>query len=181
MSAVPAYRALYHEKPDPTAFVTPEMMSDEASCTEGQIPADEPAFTEWKTKMATHTYGALQPPEVLEKVKFFEIIRPNFHSELVTNVLHRLAKLHWEGLTQRQRSEYAPRVRGSGRASDNPPTVAPFNIAIDEDWFELVKNRDEYQTILMDYYAYGNPAGWDEVDIKQEENVRPAEIAAPVS
>ncbi|KAI0309473.1 hypothetical protein OF83DRAFT_1288593 [Amylostereum chailletii] len=79
--AVPAYLKIYGG-PDPTPFVTPDTMSDEASCAEGYTPENEPELATWKIDMAKLAFSTLQTPDTIEKLKMFEIIRPNWRSEL---------------------------------------------------------------------------------------------------
>ena len=77
-------------------------------------------------------------------------------------VLHELRDLHWNGLTAEEKKTYAYRITDSGCSSDIPPLHAPYDIAIDWNWYE--DNHEVYKVEMSDWYKYGNPIEWEGVE-----------------
>ena len=77
LKVVPTYIEKYGQ--DPTLLITEQHMSDAASGPEDESePRDE-----WKLRMA-EKYGIVDPqPATIEKMKFLEIIAPEWRSEKV--------------------------------------------------------------------------------------------------
>ncbi|KAI0054974.1 hypothetical protein BV25DRAFT_1833447 [Artomyces pyxidatus] len=161
LSAIDQYLKKYDE-PNPIHFVTPEMMSDEASCAEGYVPEDLEETLVWKAAMAQEL-GILAPSrEVLERLKIFERIEPKWRSAEMSVIFTRLRKIHWASLSSKEKKEYAYRVRLTDRSSDIPPLVAPYDAGINRDWYEF--NKEDLHHHLGDWYTYGNPVGWESSD-----------------
>jgi hypothetical protein len=56
----------------------------------------------------------------------------------------------------------------TGRASDMPPIDAPYNIAINRQWYKTHWEDPEFQVLMKDWYwyKYGNPSQWEGVKVE---------------
>lgn len=52
------------------------------------------------------------------------------------------------------------RVRCSGRGSDEPPDVAPYNFGINQPWYGAHKDKDTHRIALSDWGSYDDPEGF---------------------
>ena len=192
LTAVDAFVELYDR--NPVDFIIREMMSDDASGPEDCVRAeqDEERMDQWKYEMAQKVGFQNPTEEQIQRLKVYEVICPNWRSELVstsrwscvnccslmlmqqvTKILHQLRDIHWNGLTAEEKSTYAYRVTESGRSSDVPPLRTPYDAAINRAWYEA--NKDQYKIVTGDWYQLGNPSEWegvglDENDADDEDN-----------
>lgn len=60
-------------------------------------------------------------------------------------------------------------VRGTGRKTADPPEDAPFDFGIDRDWYEA--NKSKYPFHVGDYFTFGNPEGFGDVDNEEGREV----------
>ncbi|OBZ65363.1 hypothetical protein A0H81_14653 [Grifola frondosa] len=137
---------------DPTALLGIDLMSDEASG-----PEDGEDKLEWKRRMAEKLGMIDVADNVLEKLSFFEIIRPNWRSEAYTEILHELWEAYWDTLPAKQKEGYRPRIR-TDHFTDQPPMVAPYNFGINQVWFN--EHKETYQLRLHDWYTFPDPPGF---------------------
>jgi len=71
---------------NPIHFITREMMSDDASGPEGCVRAeqDREQMDQWKYEMAEKVGFQNPTEEQTQHLKVYEVIRPNWRSELVS-------------------------------------------------------------------------------------------------
>ncbi|GBE85371.1 hypothetical protein SCP_0705580 [Sparassis crispa] len=142
---------------DPRELITPEMMSDDAS---GPEIVGEETKDDWRKRMAEEAGMGELPDSVLQKLRFFEIIRPNWRSEEYSDILHKLWDYFWATLQPKDRQEFNQRVYSETRSSDHPPAIAPFNFGINREWYEKHKDTYPNSVLLHDWYTFGDPAGF---------------------
>ncbi|KAI9060227.1 hypothetical protein FKP32DRAFT_1613761 [Trametes sanguinea] len=147
-----------------------KQMSDEAS---GPDPETEESRDDWVARMAG-LLGITEPkPEILKSLQVFEVIRPNWRSDEYNQILEELREIYAEKLTARQMQTQKYRVRHSGRSTDAPPAIAPYNFAINTTWFDEFKDAETHQALLHDWGTYPDPEGFGENPIADAEASQP--------
>ncbi|TDL15547.1 hypothetical protein BD410DRAFT_732578, partial [Rickenella mellea] len=150
---VPEYKKIHGT--DPTILLCADHMSDEASG-----PEDGEDEIEWKRRMFTTTFGAANPTEEqLKGVKFQEVIKPNWRSEELSAIFHKLRSLWWDSIPAKQQLTYhARRVTDTERNTNLPPLMAPFNFGINNEWLE--ECRETYAAVIGDWGQHPDPDGF---------------------
>lgn len=72
-----------------------------------------------------------------------------------------LRERHARKLTAKQMMSQKFRIRTSGRSTDVPPAIAPYNFGINQEWLDARKDTDEYRALLADWGNYPGPPGFD--------------------
>ena len=74
-----------------------------------------------------------------------------------------LGDMFWDAIagkkTEIQRFK-ALRVRDTGRTNANPPNIAPYDFAINEEWYDKYKDNNTHRLYLIDYFRYEDPEGF---------------------
>ncbi|GBE84454.1 hypothetical protein SCP_0604330 [Sparassis crispa] len=115
---------------------------------------------DWKRRLAAEAGMRDLPDTVLDKLGFFEIIRPNWRSVEYSDILHKLWDYFWEDLPPKDRQEFKQRVHSENRSSDDPPSIAPFDFGINRDWYEQHKDKYPHSIMLHDWFSFGDPIGF---------------------
>ncbi|KAL6299396.1 hypothetical protein BKA93DRAFT_829960 [Sparassis latifolia] len=147
---------------DPTDLCHEAHMSDEAS---GPDPDDESTLSkiEWKREMAKkqNMDGDRMGVSELEKLKFCKVVRPGWRSDELSNVLKELDVMAWQDKPAKLKEcVVIISVRNTGRTSDVPPLVAPFDFGINHMWWERNKNNEKFADVLTDWYTHGDLHGF---------------------
>ncbi|KAI0717702.1 hypothetical protein C8T65DRAFT_707075 [Cerioporus squamosus] len=169
--AAPEYVKMYGV--DPRPFLTPDMMSDEAS---GPEEGGDESKMEWQHRMAERAGIVGRTDTQLSKMTFYENIAPNWRSEKLTRLLRRLYDIWWDTLSKKAVRAMGERVRNTGRSSDTVPLTAPFNFGISHAWFERFKDQVTHHRFLKDWFTYTDPPGFGES--ADPENALPPEACA---
>ncbi|TDL13707.1 hypothetical protein BD410DRAFT_903240 [Rickenella mellea] len=154
--AVPLYKQKYDI--DPSDLLAHEHMSDEASG-----PEDAEDMGEWKKRMACATFGAAgveaMPKVQYDRLKFVEVVKPLWRSDELSAVFHDLYELWWDSLSTKEREGFrTTRVAGTGRSTDRPPLIAPFDFGIDATWWD--EKHEEFSSLVCDWGTHGDPNGF---------------------
>jgi hypothetical protein len=73
-----------------------------------------------------------------------------------------LSEIYWnEVATRKQLKKRAYRVNKRGRTSNTPPKMAPFNYAINREWYEAHKDLPKHRLALLDWLSYLAPDEWE--------------------
>ncbi|KAL1937069.1 hypothetical protein VTO73DRAFT_15138 [Trametes versicolor] len=155
--AAPAYAAKYGVCP--MELLVPDMMSDDASGPEDEEVESKVA---WKRRMAEKSGMVGRTDDELSKMVFFEVIRPNWRSEALSQILHELWAMFWKDLNIRSARTMTPRIKNTDRTSDKPPQFSPYNFGIDQTWYNAHKDKNTHAVFLRDWFSYPDPAGFGE-------------------
>ncbi|KAG6898557.1 hypothetical protein C0995_009285, partial [Termitomyces sp. Mi166 len=74
---------------------------------------------------------------MLDQVKVFEVIKPEWHSD--------------------KKSSFALRVHNTGCSSTVPPLIAPFDFSIDPTWWQEYGTLPGYKSLLEDWKKHLRP------------------------
>lgn len=184
-TAAPLYKERYGV--DPTELIIQEHMSDDASGPESDT---EETHEEWMYRMAD-TYGfdtTTKSPTDLMQFAFREVIDCNWRADEVprhitctqkliqttaqlTCLIHKLVRILDETLTVKSsKLTQGTRVRGTGRSTNVPPVVAPYNFGINFQWLETYQNI--YPVHLRDWGKYEDPEGFGSNAFHEDTNNR---------
>lgn len=158
---------------DPEPLIIADHMSDEAS---GPEDVEVESKEEWKRRMATE-HGISEDVNI-DKIRFCEVIKPLWrsdkvrynnthqsvkllnHHEQLSEVLHEIRKLGYESMSAKDREKISNiTVNETGRTTNIPPLVAPYNFGINAAWHEREKNN--FPGIINDWGKYAGPDGFD--------------------
>ncbi|TBU34267.1 hypothetical protein BD311DRAFT_774073 [Dichomitus squalens] len=139
-------------------LVTADLMSDEASGPSDD--EDEEAVTQWRREMADKAGITGKSDVQLAKMSFFEVIKPNWRSDELTDIYRELSELYYSSLPLKSLRMMVERVRDTGRSSDKVPGYAPFNFGVNMEWYERVKETDG--KYLGDWLQHPDPDGFGE-------------------
>ncbi|KAL1937483.1 hypothetical protein VTO73DRAFT_13135 [Trametes versicolor] len=103
----------------------------------------------------------------------FEVIRPNWGSEKYDAVLKWRRERHARKLTPNQVQSQKYRVQTSGRTTDVPSAIAPYNFGINQEWLDARKDTDTYRTLLADGGNYPSAASFEGDDGDDDEEDEP--------
>ncbi|KAH9918948.1 hypothetical protein B0H21DRAFT_827486 [Amylocystis lapponica] len=165
-TAVPAYQERHGV--DPSDLIAIELMSDDRSGPEDE---GEPEY-EWKQRMAKALGMTEVEDSILDTLVFFEKIKPNWHSDEYSAILHELWDIHWSSITPKQKKEYRLRVTTSGRSTNEAPAETPYDFGINKTWYEEYKDKDQYKKLLADWYKYPDPPGFGSHCLANNTNAR---------
>jgi hypothetical protein len=166
---------------DPSPLLIESHMSDDAS---GPDEEEGESREVWKRRMAQEKN--FRPGIDIEQLKFLETVKPEWRSEKVSLLLPRELALKWHTVTQlgaifhdlhdiwwnslksRQKEKHqAWIVNTTGRSSSAPPIDAPYDFGINREWWTTA--QEKYSDVLGDWYTYGNPEGFDDDEVEENE------------
>lgn len=151
-------------------------MSDYASGPEDETEESE---EEWKLRMAKEQGmdGEQMPANNYEKLVFWERIHPQWRSDAVCHLfacslvisadrMHQLGEVFleleviwWSSLSATQQKKFTTfKVTSTARSSPVPPTKAPYNFGIRQQWMD--QHGEEYSELLADWGQYPDPPGF---------------------
>ncbi len=162
---------------DPTVLLVPDLMSDEAS---GPEEGGETVL-EWKRRMAALEGRVDVSDEFLAKKAYFEVITPNWRSDAVCQVQHKMGtkcshhtprpaqlteiyrelwQLWYNALSVRFANAMVTRIRTSERATNTPPPYSPYNFGINQEWYTQYKSEPTYKILLRTWGQFPDPPGF---------------------
>ncbi|TBU39692.1 hypothetical protein BD309DRAFT_1050282 [Dichomitus squalens] len=153
-SVVPRY--LEEHGVDPGPLVTADLMSDKASGPEDD--ANEDVITAWRRQMADKAGITGKSDAQLAKLSFFEVIRPNWRSDELTKIYRELSEMYNSSLPLKSMRMTVEHVRDTGRSSDKIPGYAPYNLGINLEWYERMKDTES--RYLGGWLNHPDPAGF---------------------
>ena len=72
------------------------------------------------------------------------------------------------------------RVRGSGRLDSRAPAIAPYNFAINQNWYDMYKDTPTHRDLLIDYNSYGDPKGFGTNKSRLPSDIGPPQDSEPI-
>ncbi|GBE87457.1 hypothetical protein SCP_1101330 [Sparassis crispa] len=167
LTTVQQYATKYNV--DSTDLLHEMHMSDEAS---GPEEGSGLSVIAWKRQMANHCQmdGNHMNVTELEKLKFREHILPSWRSDELSNIFKELDTLAWQAKSAKEKERIVSiSVRDTGRSTDIPPLVAPFDFGINKTWWEVNKDDVRYKEVLTDWYMHGDLLGFGSAVDNDEE------------
>ncbi|KAL1951518.1 hypothetical protein VTO73DRAFT_667 [Trametes versicolor] len=156
LKAVPVY--IERHGVDPSPFLIPDMMSDEASGPEDEEVEDKKT---WKRRMAEKCGMKDKTDAQLKHITFFETVKPEWRSDMLSTMLHELWDIYIDGINSRTARAMSERVRsGTGRSTNKLPQFAPYNCGINREWYEKFKDQNSHRLALRNWYKYPDPPGF---------------------
>ncbi|KAG1781450.1 hypothetical protein EV702DRAFT_1244564 [Suillus placidus] len=147
-----------HDGADPSPFVIPDHMSDEASRPEDEAET----YDDWKQRMATAAGFAAETP--ISHLKFLKVIEPQWRSTQQSRIFDNLHDIWWTTKSSTEHEKFAIRVRGSGRCSTNTDIskVSPYDFGINLRWLNEAQKDRLLEERLKDWGTYGDPVHVEE-------------------
>ncbi|KAJ7169320.1 hypothetical protein C8R43DRAFT_830483, partial [Mycena crocata] len=139
-------------------ILNPDHQSDEASGPESDT--GEPQEV-WEVRMAASSGYPVTSRVNSDKIKFVEVLSPEWRSNEFSSLLNDIQSYHFERLTAQERNAIRyVRVRGTGRTSSRIPDVSPWDFGINMAWLEENQRKPENAELLADWGTHGNPSGF---------------------
>ncbi|KAG1847006.1 hypothetical protein DFJ58DRAFT_730336 [Suillus subalutaceus] len=123
-----------HDGTDPSPFVIPDHMSDEASAA---------------------GFAAENP---ISHLKFLEVVKPQWRSTQQSKNFDDLRDIWWTTKSSNEREKFAIPVRGSGHI----PKVSPYDFGINLKWLNEARKERLLEERLKDWGKYGDPVHVEE-------------------
>ncbi|KAG1749325.1 hypothetical protein EDB19DRAFT_1904837 [Suillus lakei] len=134
-----------HDGTDPSPFIIPDHMSNEASGPEDEVEI----YDDWKQRMATAVGFAAETP--ISHLKFLEDIMQQ------SRIFNNLHDIWWMTKSSKECEKFAIQVRGSGQCSTNADIlkVSPYDVGINLRWLNEAQKDHLLEEWLKDWGKYG--------------------------
>ncbi|KAF7334156.1 hypothetical protein MVEN_02321700 [Mycena venus] len=121
----------------------------------------------WKRGMAKLSGVKDVTQNALAKMKFLEVITPDWRADELSDLFHALHQLYTSNLEPQEANKFIyTRVRDTGRRCHRIPAHAPYDVGISSSWLDKSRADPSNVAILHDWGKYGNPNGLDVAALK---------------